>query len=352
MPELPIYFTDFLKEISLTGNQKTDCIRGHKTLRERLDKDEKLKGLVITHFLQGSYKRSTAVRPVGNSRSDVDIIVVTNIDNEKMTPQQALDLFKEFLEKHYKGKYKPQGRSWGIELSYVDMDLVPTSAPSEMEKGILESISNDEFLEDESNNYLVETNKAAKWKSEPLLIPNREANKWDQTDPLAQIEKTKEKNRNTNGHYVNIVKCVKWWRKAMTEEPKYPKSYPLEHLICLHCPDKVSSIAEGIVEVFTNIRDTYKSNAILKETPFIPDHGVPDHNVFGRVEGKDFAAFHKLISDAADLAKKAFNETDTEKSVNLWRELFGTKFPPYTKPNKTGYTERKEESNIPGGRFA
>ncbi|MGD2092106.1 MAG: ThiF family adenylyltransferase [Candidatus Aminicenantes bacterium] len=46
---------------------------------------------------------------------------------------------------------------------------------------------------------------------------------------------TQKKNKICNGQFVNVVKCLKWWRKAMQPVPKYPKSYPLEHLIFLHC---------------------------------------------------------------------------------------------------------------------
>jgi len=101
----------------------------------------------------------------------------------------------------------------------------------------------------------------------------------------------------------------------------------------------------------------------MKQTPFIPDHGVPSHNVLGRVEGNDFAAFHELVSNAAKQARAAFDEQDTRKSAWLWRDLFGEKFPEPPsdksndgdkgdKPKPGGYTPRTEESTIAGGRFA
>src|SRR5690606_6427185 len=86
-------------------------------------------------------RRYTAVRPKGDRRSDVDIIVVTKLDETECTPAKALALVEPFLEKHYKGKWRPQGRSFGIELSYVELDVVPTSAPAEQEYGILQSES-------------------------------------------------------------------------------------------------------------------------------------------------------------------------------------------------------------------
>lgn len=104
MTELKSHFSDFLKNIRLSKNQVQDLAKGHKTLRKRLLEDEDLSNIVQTTFLQGSYKRNTAVKPKNGNRSDVDIIVVTNIDQKKITPQEALDMFVPFLDKHYEGK--------------------------------------------------------------------------------------------------------------------------------------------------------------------------------------------------------------------------------------------------------
>ena len=138
MSTVPSYFKDFLSNIRLTDNQVNDLKTGHTTLRKRLEGDEKLSKIIVSTFLQGSYRRSTAVKPKNGNKSDVDVIVVTKLDSEEYTPEEALNLFVPFLDKHYKDKYRIQGRSIGISLSYVDLDIVPTSAPSESETGILQ----------------------------------------------------------------------------------------------------------------------------------------------------------------------------------------------------------------------
>lgn len=130
MSTVPTYFSDFLSNIRLSDNQINDLKTGHTILRERLLADEDLSPIIVSTFLQGSYRRSTAVKPKNGNRSDVDIIVVTNLNSENTTPEDALNKFIPFLDKYYKGKYCKQGRSFGISLSYVDLDIVPTSAPS------------------------------------------------------------------------------------------------------------------------------------------------------------------------------------------------------------------------------
>lgn len=123
------YFNEFLSNIRLTKNQRDDLITGHTTLRDRLNDDPDLSKIIVSTFLQGSYRRATAVKPKNGKRADVDIIVVTKLDRHTVTPQEAINQFIAFVEKHYKGKYRIQGRSIGITLSYVDLDIVITSAP-------------------------------------------------------------------------------------------------------------------------------------------------------------------------------------------------------------------------------
>ncbi len=357
--EVKTFFSDFLKDIRLTGNQVNDLKTGHTTLRKRLLEDEEISPIIVNTFLQGSYRRATAVRPKNNSKSDVDVIVVTNLDAEKYGPQEALDLLIPFLDKHYSGKYKMQGRSIGIELSYVELDLVITSAPSETQKDLLESesVSISESLE-ELNHWTLskswtfssdQSQEVPSWKSEPLLIPDREAGNWGPTDPLAQIKWTWEKNATCNGHYVNVVKVLKWWKK-LNPTPKYPKGYPLEHLIGDCCPDNISSVAQGVTLTLESIVSKYPSKPELK------DHGVPEHDVFKRITEEEYQEFYNLVSQAALLARSALDCEDKLESINLWRELFGSKFPEppagLTKSENSAFTPRIEPTtSVSGGRF-
>ncbi len=286
--ELPTYFSDFLKEIRLTSNQISDLKKGHILLRERLEADETLSPIIVSTFLQGSYRRSTAVRPKGDSRSDVDVIVVTKLSKEEYTPEEALNVFVPFMEKHYKGKYRLQGRSIGISLSYVDLDVVITAAPSESETGILQSesvtteysleevrdwvinkswLSPDDRLSFKAQRMMEFAKSEPEWKISPLYIPDREAKEWNPTHPLEQIRWTRDKNAVCNGHYVNVVKALKWWRRAKYPDEGHPKSYPLEHFIGVCCPDGISSVAKGVTLSLETIVSDYSTK------PELPDHG-------------------------------------------------------------------------------
>ena len=365
------YFNDFLANIRLSKAQKADLQKGHSTLRDRLENDEELKDIIIATFLQGSYRRSTAVKPNNGTRADVDIIVVTNLNHETYTPQEALDLFKPFLDKHYQGKYRIQGRSIGIELSYVDLDIVPTSAPSEVDQNAISELAasgsysledmisasaDQNYLPDQklilerSLRYFSEASEKPQWKLEPLLIPDREAGEWEKTHPIEQIRWTQEKNQLCNTHYINVVKAIKWWKKEMLPNMKHPKSYPLEHFIGDNCPDGIQSVAEGVTATLESIACNYPVK------PYLPDRGVPEHDVFKRITESEYAAFYTKIREAAIRARDAYDEQDALVSARKWHNFFGAEFPEPPEKSSgsaTGFTQRNEKAQrVPDGRFA
>lgn len=353
--EVPSFFKDFLEGIRLTSSQTEDLMTGHQTLRERLESYEGLSDIIVATFLQGSYKRGTATRPKDNSRSDVDIIVVTNLDYNKNLPEAVFKKFIPFLETYYKNKYRLQGRSIGIELSYVDLDIVPTSAPSESQIQMLKNstISSKFSIEDNSDTSTFFSRIASsntQWERDPLLIPDRDAQRWSRTHPLMQIKWTQEKNNRCNQHYINVIKALKWWKKEKYPETKQPKSYPLEHFIGQCCPDGIKSVAEGVTKSLQTIVNIYRTK------PYLKDHGVPEHNVFAKLTDEEYNIFYEQVKGASTMAKEAYESQDINYSVQKWRELFGNKFPEPPKKNSSetdGFSKRESNSeDIPEGRFA
>jgi hypothetical protein len=178
---------------------------------------------------------------------------------------------------------------------------------------------------------------------------------WEDTHPLAQIRWTRDKNSSTNQHFVNIVKAIKWWRLENHELPKHPKGFPLERLIGECSPDAVDSVAEGVTKTLENISSYGRPFVDAGTKPVLPDYGVPGHDVFKRITSADFRAFHGQVEEGASLARRALDADDRTESGNLWRELFGGKFP--KPPNdggsrKSGYTPPAGPAVPEGGRFA
>lgn len=370
--DVPSYFEDFLKNIRPDAEQRLAMAAAHKDLRERLQRDKKLAPFLIANFIQGSYRRHTGLVGTKENQCDVDLVVVTNVPSTS-PPTLALEMFRPFLEENYKGRYEPQGRSWCIHWSdIITLDLVPTSAPSEANQNFFRSIVTGFTFEDPvfdramrkyaHKDLLAEavlSERKKGWQVEPLEIPDREAKVWEKTHPLAQIAWTADKNAACDGHYIDVVRAIKWWRRAIEPEPKYPKGYPLEHLVGACCPDRLGGIGEGVALAFDAIIERYAGEAAAKTKPKLTDHGV-DHDVLGRVPVDHFLAFYEKVKTAAELARAARAADTVARSVRLWRELFGVAFPEPPKEDgrsdaKTvigGFSERQGPTVPSGGRFA
>lgn len=184
------------------------------------------------------------------------------------------------------------------------------------------------------------------WKDVPLCLPDREADEWIRTHPLEQIRWTIEKNNITNGHYVNVVKALKWWRKEKYPETKHPKSYPLEHFIGDCCPDDIKSVADGVTRTLEEIRDNHQTK------PCLEDRGVEEHDVFEGLSDEDYDTFYTQVCEAADIARNALDSKDKKESIAKWRELFGNKFPESIQENKESVYTGTGKQNVSGGRFA
>lgn len=350
--KLPTYFADFISDIRPDEEDLKEFRKAHTDLRKWLMEDPKLSAIIISTFLQGSYKRGTAIRPKEGEKGDVDVVVVTTIDKDTVTPDDAIKMFIPFVERHYKGKYVIQGRSIGIVLDRVALDLVVTAAPSQAEQTVLKSasFSEDTTLEDDDLLQKI-AREQPQWKLEPLYIPDRDAKRWVPTDPLRQIQETKDKNARCNGYYLDVVKAIKWWRQSFSK-PEYPKGYPVEHLVWSCCPDGIDSVADGVTLTLEAIVRTHSTK------PFLRDHGVPEHDVMKRVTAEEYALFYSKVQEAAALARAALDEPDTEKSAKAWFKLFGEPFPAYGggngnngggSPTTGGFTPRTQPSRIEGG---
>lgn len=338
MSELPSKFDEFLYNIRPTDDQISNYVDSHRQLRERFTSDDTLSEIHVADFLQGSYVRRTAVQPIGDEVSDVDIVFVTNLPKYEYTASEAMELCEPFLDQYYPG-WKANQHSYKIELDNVEMDLVLTAAPSEavmnelsatdsIGKADIKTVANQKDMETIANT-IDNTFKGGEknWRDEPLDIPDRELEYWDRTHPLATLDWTQNKNDLTKGHYINVVKALKWWRRTQIDTPERPKSYPWEHLIGECCPDYISSVAEGVVCTFDRFIERYESDAEREDTPELGQHGIPEKDVLSRLEGRDFAAFYDQATKASEKAQRAYDEREKEKSAVYWRELFGDKFP-------------------------
>ena len=185
----PQLFRRFIEQIRPTPSFRQQLRLAHLDLTRRLLGEPRLKPHIVSTFLQGSYRRSTSIRAAhGKGGSDVDLVVVTRLDPDRHSPERVLKLLTPCLGSHYE-TWRAQGRSFGIDLDEIHLDLVIASAPSQLIP--LENESSADGLEEDSAPTVGERNA---WSSEPLQIPDRTTRRWRPSHPLAQLAHTRDKN--------------------------------------------------------------------------------------------------------------------------------------------------------------
>jgi hypothetical protein len=287
--ELAADFKALLSSIEPGDNHVAHAKAAHEKVRDQLRTDKDFKEAHKDTFLSGSYARHTAI----NDINDVDVICLVDIDKSVTEPELVLAWTQSILDKYYT-KTTRQGRSVGVQAAKgVWLDIVP-GTPMNSDDG-------------------------------PMWIPDRDAKEWVATHPKGQIQTSKDKNKSTDGYYVQVVKLLKFWRDRLPTESCRPKSYILESLVhgSIGYP---SSHAVGVVNVLEGIEGAYGWYRDLNIVPTISDPAYTTVNIAKHWDLKDFNDFMNQVKSAAGIARKALDNTDEAESRKLWRQIFGSKF--------------------------
>lgn len=287
--ELAADFKVVLSSIQPGDQDVTNAKAAHEKVRELLRTDGESKEAHKDTFLSGSYARHTAI----NEINDVDVICIFDLDHSITKPNVVLAWTQSILARYY-NETKLQGRSIGAQAAKdVWLDIVPATP-----------VAGDDG---------------------PLWIPDREVRQWVQTHPKGQIQAATDKNKSTNGYYVQVVKLMKFWRDRLPNESCRLKSYILESLIhgSIGSP---TSHASAVVNVLEGVERAYGAYRNLNMVPKIPDPGYSAVTVDKHWQSEDFTNFMEQVKTAAITARKALDNTDEAESRKHWRQVFGPKF--------------------------
>jgi hypothetical protein len=326
-------FQRFLSDIEPSATTKSNASSAHTSLRAHLEQHEAFSQYYVSTFLSGSYKRNTAIRPITASgvvtRPDIDIIAVTShilLDCQS----EVLELLYSALEDKYGASCLTLNRrSVHVETSLADMDVVPIIAPTGMEG--------------------------------TLYIPDRDLKQWLETNPPGHTTWTTEMNEKSGGRFKPQVKLNKWWRRENPTRSKKPKGFVLECIVA-ECMDlEETQYAELFVGTLETIVSRYQYYIMARIVPWITDPGVPTNSVTSKVSFEEFEAYYNKVKKHAEIGRRAINETDEEKALTLWQQIFGARFPvpvvaesksylvPAITPGRLTFPDRPIIPRKPGG---
>jgi hypothetical protein len=161
----------------------------------------------------------------------------------------------------------------------------------------------------------------------PFYIPDRKLESWVETNPPRHTRWTTDTNKEAGGRFKPLVKLVKWWRRENPTVAKKPKGFVLE-CITAECMDKAEShYGKLFVGVLEGLVSKYAFWIQLGVVPHIEDPGVPGNSVTRGMTVAAFEGFYRKAEAHAKLARQALEEADLEKAIELWRKVFGDRFP-------------------------
>lgn len=289
-------FIEFLQDIEPSTTTKANAAAAHQALREHLRTDPKFGPLIEDDFLSGSYKRDTAIRPrtvSGNpQRPDVDVIVVTT-HTLSDCPVGVVDALFWAVRRKYPDSRR-QGRSVGIIAPLADMDVVPIIDP---------------------------------YGDGTYFIPDRKQEAWIRTNPPGHTQWTIDTNAAAGGRFKPLVKMNKWWRRQHPTVSRRPKGFVIECITAACMDAEQTHYGELFVGTLETIVTRYAWDVALGIVPQVQDPGVPGNSVTKGTTFEAFEGFYRKAQAHAAVGRRALEEADSDKATELWRQIFGDRFP-------------------------
>lgn len=189
------YLSQISSKAIIRDSEKESIKRSISTLSSRLDSYFGTE--IESHFIFGSYKRSTALPRIMDDNSDVDYMVV--FVDKRYNPQTYLDKLRRFAQRKYsRSEIKQSNPTIILSLNHIHFELVPAI-------------------------------KSAFW-NKSYQIPDKASsyNDWISTDPLALWTNLVRVNNANSSLIKPLIRLYKYWNAARG----YPlSSYDLEKAI-------------------------------------------------------------------------------------------------------------------------
>ena len=242
---------------------------------------------------QGSYALRTIIRPVNGHEYDADLLLFMEFDGSK-SPRDYIDAVYRCLKDSNVYADKIRRKTRCVVVDYAGdfhLDIVPCVAYG-------------------TNQY----------------ICNRLTDKFEITDGTGFRDWLNEKNRVTNGNLKRVTRLMKYLRDY--KQTFTAPSILLTTLIgnAIYDSDDNSSfktVPDTLVTVSRRI------NYFLQSWPTMPTISnpvLPQEDFTRHWDETKYLNFREMFSRYTELISQAYEESDPQESLKLWRQLFGDDF--------------------------
>ncbi|MBK0382874.1 hypothetical protein I5M32_07865 [Pedobacter sp. SD-b] len=296
--KLTNYFKSFLdKEVNLNPGRITLLDERTETITNVLNESDKFKENFIDVIPQGSYAHKTIIKPVKDTDEfDADILLYLEEFTEWEAENYVQELYQFFRDNStYRDKVSRKTRC--VTINYANdfhIDIVP-------------------FIERHGDKY----------------VTNRHDNTFELTNPEKYTEWLDERNRITKHHFVKVIRLIKYIRD-------YKRTFSVKSIILntllgeqvndaalLEDENCYSDIPTALYTVMKKLKSYVESNYYM---PTIADPGETEENFGDRWDQAGWAIFRSKMIYYSDKITDAYEETELDKSVSKWQDIFGDCF--------------------------
>jgi len=160
-------------------------------------------------------------------------------------------------------------------------------------------------------------------------ICNRDNHEFELTNPESFNEWLDQQDQTTGGKLIKVIRLLKYLRDY--KNTFSVKSVILNILIggrvnsalLLGDPDHYKDLPTAFKNLLADLNEYLQANPTM---PNLTDPSCPSENFNHRCDQAQYKNLRKRIKYYSDMATAAFEETDRETSLKLWREIFGDDF--------------------------
>ncbi|MFI1353602.1 hypothetical protein ACH4TV_08460 [Streptomyces sp. NPDC020898] len=257
-------FDDFLQYITLSDNEKATALEQGRRLSQKIEQRPEVRECLIT----GSMTRSTAIRKF----SDVDIVAVIESKNQ-LAQADSATLVTTIAKILRETESHVEVSENAVRVAYTEGVTVD----------VLAAIHSG-------------TNSAG---DDVYRIPTPSQEGWQAYAPEEQSRIVRETTERLGDDFKKLIRLCKWWSKTHSQPVS---SHEIEIIAYKSFTDDIPELPRAVIEMFNSIERSVDINSPKAST---------------LLESKSIA----------EEAYSSWRSGDTQKSIELWRRLFGDRFP-------------------------
>lgn len=300
--QLVDYFNVLLKDTVNLSDGKLELLSKRvDAIYAALEADDQIGSLILDKTPQGSWAHKTIINPVGNKEFDADFMLDMSENSDwSDSPKQYIEAVYSALGRNATYKTMPRSRKCRcVRIVYANsmhVDIVPHLMLADGRE----------------------------------VIVNRDDDAFEVTNPQGFTNWMKEKDGLANGNLRKVIRLLKYLRD-------HKNSFTGTRSILL-----TTLLGEQVSQLNTLVDSGYYSKVpttllhvvgdldewlqARPTKPSIPDPSGSGATFDHRWTQQTYSYFRERIHVHAEEIRNAYEEEDKERSVKLWRDLFGDGF--------------------------